>query len=171
MSEPTLYKSESYGPVRVTRQILHETAAKFAEEQFALKGHAPFMWLLGCQTGIVWIETDWEDEREKEASLHFMRETAHTLGADCYACIAEAWVSVVPRAEVEGGRLVQPRNRPKDQREDILFIASGNRTGETGHSRWLVTQRRRGPNFLGPRVDIEDEAFTGRFFNILGKQA
>ena len=104
MSAPVLFKSESYGPVRVTRQILHETAAKFAEEEFDRHGAAPFMWLLGCQNGIVWIATDWEDEREKAASLAFMRETAHTLGADCYACLAEAWVSIVPRAEVEGGR-------------------------------------------------------------------
>lgn len=168
MSAPALFRSDSLAPVVATRPMLHEMAAKFAEEQFAEQGHAPFMWLIGCGSRVVWVETDWEDDNEKDASLQFIRKLARHLGADCYAMMSEAWVSVVPRAEVESDKLVMPRNRPKEQREDILFVASSNTTGETGHSRWLVTQSRRGPNFLGPRADINNEAFTGRFFNILG---
>lgn len=164
MSAPALFRSDSLAPVRATREMLHELAAKFAEEQFALKGHAPFMWLLGCGPRIVWIETDWEDDDEKEASVRFIRKMAQLLGADCYAFITEAWVAVyktVPTPDQP-----RPGDLPKQLRDDILMVLSVDRN-ETKSSRWLVTERRHGPNFLGPRVEIEDMPTSGQMLSIL----
>ena len=162
--QPALFRSDSLAPVRATRAMLHEMAATFAEEQFALKGHAPFMWLLGIGPRVVWIETDWDDDGEKEASVAFIRKTAQVLGADCYAFITEAWVAVykdVPRRDQP-----RPGDLPKDQRDDILMVLSMDRS-EHKSSRWLVTERRHGPNFLGPRVEIEDMPASGQMLSIL----
>ena len=166
MSAPALFRSDSLAPVRATRPMLHEMAAKFAEEQFAEQGSAPFMWLLGCGSRIVWVETDWEDDNEKDASLQFIRKLARQLRADCYAMMAEAWVSVTPRAEFERGTRVPPSERPKAERDDILMVLSVDHN-ENKTSRWLVTERRHGLNFLGPRVDQEDMPATGQMLSIL----
>ena len=164
MSAPALFRSDSLAPVRATRAMLHEIAAQFAEEQFALQGHAPFMWLLGCGSRIVWVETDWEDDNEKEASVQFIRKLAQQLGADCYAFMSEAWVAVYKTAT----RRNEPRpgDLPKHLRDDILFVLSMDRS-EHKTSRWLVTERRHGLNFLGPRVELEDMPATGQMLSIL----
>lgn len=164
MSAPALFRSESLAPVRATREMLHEMAAQFAEEQFAKQGCAPFMWLLGCGSRIVWVETDWEDDDEKENSVRFIRTLAKQLEADCYAFMSEAWVAVYKTKEV--GRMPRPEHRPKSERDDILMVLSMDRS-EHKTSRWLVTQRRHGLNFLGPRVDQEDMPASGQMLSIL----
>jgi len=153
MSAPQLFTTDNLSPVRATRALLHEMAASFAENEFSLKGKAPFMWLIGSGPRIVWIETPWENENEKMAAVYFLRKTAYALKADCYAFISEAWLAVYK--EMPGPNYTPPGDLPKSERDDILYVLSVDRN-EQAHSRWLVTQPRRGMNFLGPRVDAED---------------
>ena len=165
MSQPAIHRFDHMAPVRATREMLHEMAATFAEEQFALKGHAPFMWLLGCGTHITWIETDWEDDDEKERSVAMIRKLAYRTRADCYAFISEAWVSVY-KGPVLPRDHPRPSEMPKHLRDDIMFVLSVDRD-EHKTSRWLVTERRNGPNFLGPRVEMEDMPASGQMLSIL----
>jgi len=165
MSAPELIRTESLAPLRVTRATLHEMAVTFATNQFERKGEAPCMWLLGLGSKVVWIETPWEDENEKDASVRFIRRFARGLGASCYAFISEAWVSVYDHLPGEGD--LMPADRPDAERDDILMIHSADRA-EQATTRFLVTIRRHGPNFLGPRVDLDDEgAMCGRMTSVL----
>ena len=159
MPAPRVFKFDHLAPLVVTRTLLHETAIRFAEEEFARKGEAPFMWLLGCGSRIVWVETPWENDNEKYASVRAIRRMIDGLQCDCYAHMSEAWVAtgaLLPKDE----DYVQPSQRPKDERDDVLFVASRDRKGESMFTRYLVTIRRHGLNFLGPRID-EDHGFAG----------
>ena len=58
---------------------------------------------------------------------------------------------------------------PKDKREEVLFVNSADRQGESGWTRFLITHRQSG-SFLGPRADEDMKAadWTGRMFNLFG---
>lgn len=167
MSAPQLFRSDSLAPVRATRSTVHEIAVAFALEEFERKGAGPCMWLLGIGPRIVWIETPWDDDDEKVASMHFIRKTAQVLGADCYAFISEAWVATYDHPPTDDDQM--PSELPKEKRDDILMIISSDHE-EQVCTRFLVTVRRHGPNFLGPRVD-ETDNFEGRMFDVLRARA
>ena len=168
MMIPAVVRTDQLAPLKATRAVLHEMAAEFAVEHFERHGYGPFVWLLGCGPRVVWIETNWTCEPEKEYAVHYVRKVAKAMHADCYAFISEAWVAVYKTAELDKADRPKPSQRPKAERDDIMIVISVDKAGDQANTRWLVTQRRHGPNFLGPRVDITDGPMTsGRMFGIL----
>lgn len=168
MSAPELIRTDNLAPLRVTRATLHEMAVTFATAEFERKGEAPFMWLLGLGSKVIWIETPWEDDNEKEASVRLIRRYAQGLGASCYVFVSEAWVSVYDHLPTDDDPM--PADRPKAERDDILMIYSADHA-EQATTRYLVTTRRHGPNFLGPRVDLDDEgAMCGQMTSVLREE-
>ena len=167
MMIPAVVRTDQLAPLKATRAVLHEMAAEFAVEHFERNGYGPFVWLLGCGPRVVWVETNWNNEEEKRHAVSYVRKVARVMHADCYAFVCEAWIAVYKTAQLKGD-YPSPRERPKPERDDVMMVISIDKGGGQGNTRWLVTQRRHGPNFLGPRVDVTDEPFaSGRMTNIL----
>ena len=111
----------------------------------------------------MWITTEWDADHEKRASVEIICLLLELLEAQAYCLMCEAWV-----ASTEGLNKQEAKARldftgqygvsalPPDQRDDVVFLNAQHRNGSSYNSRYLVTQRRHGPNLLGPRVDIDD---------------
>lgn len=152
---------------------LHEMAITFAEELFSRKGQVPFLWIIDLGHEILWMETPWEDDTEKEGSIKIITMIMREAKARAYVNMVEAWAATEtynphdPKKE-----FVPPSERPKDQRDDIMMVASFEKKSDVQLiTRYLVTVRKHGLNFLGPRDDINEKQgrFTGRMFNLLNK--
>ena len=152
---------------------LHEMAISFAEELFSRKGQVPFLWILDLGHEILWMETPWEDDSEKEACIKIMTIIMREAKVRAYVNMVEAWMATEkydpdkdPNAE-----FVPPSERPKDQRDDVMMISSfEKKSDEQLITRYLVTVRKNGKlNFLGPRNDWDQKEgqMTGRMFNLL----
>lgn len=168
MGVPSIYQITRAGSGTV--QDLHETAITFAENQFALKGQVPFLWLIDTGEDILWMETPWENESEKDASIKILRVVLRETNARAYAQMVEAWVATEtydPKNPKK--KFVPPSERAKDARDDVLMVTSYDADGKMLMTRYLVTVRNHGPNFLGPRVDIgsDEGLFEGRMFGLL----
>lgn len=165
----------------VTREELHEKAIAFTEEQFARKGSVPFMWALVQGSHVAWVETPWEDEREKVAATRTIHQMMFGLGATAYSFISEIWTcsfSIEQHGEKEFKRLNDFATKhgvcalPPNLRDDAVMITTFDRSPEYNFSQFLVTMRppNRGLNFLGPRVDKpegKDGQMSGRMWNLL----
>jgi hypothetical protein len=162
-----------------TMPVLHEMACAFAEEEFKLKGGVPFMWLMGAEDHVLWIETRWDSQVEKELMTRLIGATMQHFWITAYAFISEAWVTsshIYPEAEKE--KLTKRASRglehfPEQYRDDICMISSFNKDGDARMTQYKVTVRQPlGPNFLGPRIDLElDQHMEGRMWNLLRKGA
>ena len=156
MAPPRLLKSD--GLTRpISRADLHELAVVYATELFARKGSVPATWLIAGGNRVVWVETPWEGDDEKSMSVAAITVAMKTVGAHAYSSIVEAWIATVPEDRPELAE-VAPRHRDPKERDDILLVTTFDRKGAFNASRFLVTVRRHGPNFLGPR---DDETFGG----------
>jgi hypothetical protein len=175
--QPRLYKTANLAPVIADRKALHNVACAFGEEQFKLKGCAPFMWLVAVGSQVAWIETPWEDEREKIMATYAMRDILTVTGAQAYSQMVEAWVCAIDNRMPEAERKYWTdftekhgvRSLPPEMRDDVLIVLSFDCKGGVSTSRYLVNIRPRGPNYLGPRMD-EPESGTlewgGRMGNL-----
>lgn len=176
--KPHLFKFEDLAPVSMQRPDLHEHACRFAEQSFADKGSAPFMWIIAAGTRLVWVETPWENEGEKDFATYVVRRMLKGLGAHAYVFMSEAWVAQETKGDKywemrEAGLPVPlPGERPENERDDILMVTSFDRDGRCGLTRYLVTIKRHGGlNRLGLRVDVdpgEFNRFEGRMWDLLG---
>ncbi len=167
---PYVYKFDHTAPVRLVLPDLHEVGIRFAEERFARKGQAPFMWILAAGTHLAWVETPWEDDREKMASVELIKSMMRELGVHAYVFMSEVWIARY--AKEPDDDTPSPRERPESERDDALMITSFDRDGAWLITKYKVTDRKgRGLNFLGPRVDIDptDGKYKGRLFNLLSK--
>ncbi len=167
--KPRIFRFDHLAPVTPTCEQLHEMAVAFAIEEFARKGAAPFMWLIAAGTHIVWLETSWDDDREKRASVLFVRQTLRAIGAHTYTQISEAWTANLSEEEFKEHRAANRSvsDLPPDKRDDVLFVQSSSRDGRHLFTRFLVTVRSRGLNFLGPRIDeVWDRPPVGQMFNL-----
>lgn len=166
---PNVYKTE-YVP-GVTRSDLHEMAVAFAMKEFERKGEAPCMWIIAAGPNLMWIETPWRDDREKELFVRTLRGAMRELGARAYSFITEAWMAVYDINDPKPGEpgFLMPSESPKAKRDDVLMISTYDAAGEYDATRFLVTIRERGLNILGPRDDesFKDHKMEGRLFNLL----
>lgn len=172
---PQHLKTENYGPLKLQRAELHEIACRYGEEQFKQNGCCRMTWIFAVDTQVVWIEVRWEDFQEKLATEYVMRRVLQEFGAHAYAFISEVYIAATDRMpENDRAAMLAHANKhgigslPENVRDDALLINSWDDAGDGALTKYLVTVRRHGPNFLGPRVDeAEYHMSEGRFVNLL----
>ncbi|MER8619184.1 hypothetical protein NKG99_20495 [Mesorhizobium sp. M1409] len=173
-SRPILQRIENLDAVP-SRQDLHEKAAAHAEEVFARKGEAPILWLIAHGLTVWWIETPWQSQYEKDLFTRMMRSVMADYRAHAYAFVSEVVFASIRDEEPEKvAELLALAERdgvaslPARYRDDALVVSSFDRDGDCQLTRYLVTVRKRGPNFLGPRIDEETSGHPeGRLWNLL----
>lgn len=167
--QPRVFKQEHLPGI--TRADLHEMLVAYGMLEFDRRGAAPSMWIIKNGPHIYWIETPWENDREKEASTRLMRDLMRKMGAEAYSFMTEAWVAVETgsRDELMKRAITPPSQRPKNERDDVLLIHTFDKEGASHATRFLVTIRDNGRNYLGPRDDITDMEMvpSGRMWNLL----
>jgi len=167
--QPRVFKQEHLPGI--TRADLHEMMVAYGMLEFERRYAAPCMWILKNGPHVYWIETRWENEGEKVASTEILRNLMQKMGADAYSFMTEAWVAV--ETATPDGKLpadvVMPSRRPKNERDDVLMIHTFDADGGFDATRFLVTIRDNGRNYLGPRDDITDRDMvpSGRMWNLL----
>lgn len=174
---PNILKSEVMPTVDPA--ALHSMACEYVEEIFSRKGECPPTWIIagGAAVGnrVLWIETPWENDRHKVATVKAIRDLLKILQARCYSQISEAWIyasDAIPEPEREHWNNVAHtmglQNVPDKYRDDVAQVFSFSR--EIHYlTHYKVTIRRHGPNFLGPRIDdmCNGSTFEGRMWNLL----
>lgn len=167
---PRLVKSEFVGDL--TLEQLHEKMVAHGEHCFSMKGEAPFLWMIWDGSHLLWIETPWEDDREKAISVEFIKRLMRVANARMYSFMTEAWIKRFSKEEAKDyDRSKDPRSVSEmPGREDILTIYSHSVDGGYIGTRYKVTIRRPiGPNFLGPRDDETMRHYAqaeGRVFDL-----
>jgi hypothetical protein len=158
----------------LTPAAMHELACEYAEEMFARRGACPFMWIILSGDHWAWIETPWEDDREKRLHTYLIAELLQEFDAHAYTFISEAWVAVSPPGP--DGKMpenvVPPSERPKNERDDVLFVLTQERDKPSVMSRYLVTMRPPGLglNYLGPRQDEGHNMDGGMLVDLFHKR-
>jgi len=173
MAKPRLHHVDTVGAF-LSREALHERMVAFAEAEFDRRGQCPFIWAIYDGERIVWIETPWANEAEKYASVRLVRTFIRENGARAYSQAVEAWVSmynVKKDGKPEDDGFVMPSQRPENERDDVLLISTYHRRGAWQATRYKVTVRKQGYNFLGPRDDQtfapgEGVELQGLMFNL-----
>jgi hypothetical protein len=171
--QPRVFKQEFLPGL--TRADLHEMMVAYGMLEFERRGAAPFMWIIKNGPHVYWIETPWENDAEKHVSTTLMRRLMQKMEAEAYSFMSEAWAAVETRktdSEPDPSDFTPPSQRPKNERDDILMIYSFDKDGGFNATRFLVTIRDNGRNFLGPR---DDNSFTGaipsgNMWNLLAKE-
>jgi hypothetical protein len=178
MELPRVVKSENFAPAMLQREALHELAVRYAEEQFARYGGCQSTWLIAAGMRVVWVETPLEDKDWLAARMRFV---LGTIDAHAYSFITEAYVTSTLGMEDKelAKKILKQANKhgvrslPEHLRDDVLMITSFDRDGGVSDSHWLVTVRRHGLNFLGPRVDRDPSEYDqtiGRLWNLLAPE-
>jgi hypothetical protein len=145
---PNILKFETHRDLTLER--LHELAVDHATKTFytGVEQVEP-IWVVYENPHLVWLETAWENQRQKEGVVDIMRDALRRKNMHAYSFISEAYVSVSKADEP----IRPPSLRPRDQRDEVLMVWSFGRAGGVLTSRFLVTPRRTGPRILGPRDD------------------
>jgi len=118
-----------------TLTALHEHAVSLAEKSFADHGSAPFLWLIRIESGVLAINTPWENVREKDQAVATIRQILRIFDATMYAFIAEAWITVVTDPDKYDAK-VPPSRQP--DREDVLMVQSFDRNDNHLYTRFGV---------------------------------
>jgi hypothetical protein len=166
--QPRVFKQEHLPGI--TRADLHEMNVAYGMLEFDRRGAAPFMWIIKTGPNVRWIETPWENDYEKQASTNIMRDLMQETNAEAYSFMTEAWVAVETGSRDEVmKKAIPPSRRPKNERDDVLMIHTFDTDGAFNATRFLVTIRDNGRNYLGPRDDITDMEMvpSGRLWNLL----
>jgi len=162
--QPRVFKQEHLPGV--TRADLHEIMVAYGVLEFERRGAAPIMWILKSGPHVYWIETPWGDEIEKEASIRIIHNLVQKMGADCYSFMSEAWISVYQGTLEDLEKATPPSEMPASARDDVLMIGTLDKAGGSQTTQFLVTIRDNGRNYLGPRVDDDTKAASGRMWNL-----
>ncbi|NEI52698.1 hypothetical protein GR217_34330 [Rhizobium leguminosarum] len=167
--QPRVFKQEHLPGL--TRADLHEMMVAYGMLEFERRGAAPFMWIIKNGPHVYWIETPWQNDAEKEASTDILRNLMQKMNAEAYSFMTEAWVAV-ETATPDGkfpADVVPPSRRLKNERDDVLIIHTFDADGGFDSTRFLVTIRDNGRNYLGPRVDEGALGMvpSGRMWNLL----
>lgn len=169
--QPRVFKQEFLPGL--TRADIHEMMVAYGMLEFERRGAAPFMWILKNGPHIYWIETPWENDAEKQVTTSVMHKLMHAMKADMYSFMTEAWAAVETReAATDEFDFTPPSQRPKNERDDVLMIYTFDKDSGFNATRFLVTIRDNGRNYLGPR---DDDSFTGavpsgNLWNLLVKE-
>lgn len=165
--QPRVFKQEHLPGL--TRADLHEMMVAYGMLEFERRGEAPFMWIIKNGPHIYWIETPWQNDVEKEASTHILRNLMQKMNAEAYSFMTEAWVAVYTGTLEEAQAARPPSDLPKNERDDVLLISTFDKGGGFDSTRFLVTIRDNGRNYLGPRVDEGAVGMvpSGRMWNLL----
>ena len=134
---------------------LHEFSVNWAIEYWQQKRHINPIAILKFVSTLQFLELEFGNEFEKAMTFGLMRAfVSETPMINLYSFITEAWASSQSADEP----LVSPRYAKV--KDDILFITSHQRGGESLATRFLVGKRT-----LGPRVDMEAGKHTGAAWN------
>lgn len=141
-----------------TTEEMHEAACAHGEDQFARYGECMPTWVLNVGNRLIWFETAWRSSDEKYDITSRIALLLQMLGGESYTLISEAYVAAMERDD--DGKMISPMpaDRPKHERDEILMLATIAKSGQHLFTRYLISARRTGPNFLGPRAD---EDYTG----------
>lgn len=159
---------------KATPAELHEIACNYCEERFARYGELPPTWIISTGKQLAWIETKWESDDEKYVTTKFIAEMLRKLDIQAYTLMVEVWIAVEHAKnghKIDPSKIVQPSQRPKNERDDALLIITQPKGSKELHTRYLVTQRPPGLglNYLGPRVDEDIPMASGIMVNLFGK--
>jgi hypothetical protein len=131
---------------------LHKKAVDHGETMFKRHGMCLPTWLMWEGNAVTYIETPWGNQDEKEATIMLMRDAINNRHqVDGYSMLVEAWVA---KQDKDDPDTRAPSSRPKSERDDVLMAWTFPCNGKPIATRWLVTVRKNGPNFLGPRDDF-----------------
>jgi hypothetical protein len=171
--QPRVFKQEFLPGL--ARADLHEMMVAYGMLEFDRRGAAPFMWIIKNGPHVYWIETPWENDAEKHASTSLMRLLMQKMEAEAYSFMTEAWVAVETREAVTDEfptDFTPPSERPKNERDDVLMIYTCDKDGGFNATRFLVTVRDNGRNYLGPRDDdsLTGATPSGNMWNLLAKE-
>lgn len=180
---PRVYRTVNLAPLTAGREILHDMACVFAEEQFRLKGQAPHMWLIAVGPHVIWLETNYANDFEKSLATSVVRDFIQMTEAQAYSSLAEVWTAALTpdkmsKAEIdhwsEFSATHGVRNLPPHLRDDALMVLSFDRAGKASSSHYIVQLRHgKGPDYLGPRIDDADSEatkWTGRMGNMFAEE-
>ncbi|WP_042776348.1 hypothetical protein [Sinorhizobium fredii] len=166
--KPRLYQVDE-GKGGIARSELHEKAVGFVEERYPRTGEVPFLWIIDDGHSLLWIETPWEDDREKIASYKFVALALEASRARAYTSIAEVWIAG-QKAAPDGSypeEALPPCERPESERDDAILIVTYERTGPFGMTRFICKPQSK---LLGVRVDESSDddrmRWGGQMFNL-----
>jgi len=170
MELPHAFRTDRLGPLTIPLHGLHAMALSHGEEQFARKGKCPPTFLLAVGFDVIWVEESWESSDERGFKFQLMREVIRVLNVRAYSFISEVYIAAASKADWErDGPPTDLYKLPKNKRDESLWIDSWSRQGEHFTSNYLITPRRTGLAFLGPRVDEvykDYDEFIGRAVNL-----
>ncbi|MEJ6847498.1 hypothetical protein V3589_14920 [Sinorhizobium fredii] len=156
----------------ISRAELHEKAVAFVEERYPRTGDVPFLWIIDDGEALVWLETPWENDREKIVSYNLIALTIELAKARSYASITEVWVaSDKPDADGEFPKdYVRPGDRPENERDDAVLINTFSRDGSFDMTTFICKQQSK---LLGARVDRmghpDEGQWRGEMFDLFGR--
>jgi hypothetical protein len=172
MKAPALRKMDRLGPLTIPLHGLHAMALSFGEDQFKRFGKCPPMFVLAFGTNIAWLEPEWSTVREKAHVFRFMRDFIADMDVRAYTFMSEVWAAARPIGEKRSDWPDSLEDLPASERDEKLMVDTWDREGNNFVSWYLITPRKRGLAFLGPRVDGTDEGSTrtGRGFNLFAPE-
>lgn len=156
----------------LTTQEMHDLACAYGEEQFSRYGECKPTWLINLGQRTIWVETLWRTDAEKYDITDRLSYMMQALGAQAYTLAVEAWVAVDVKQD-DGKppkKFVMPSERPENERDDILMVITQPKFGPQLMTRYLVTIRKTGLNFLGPRADETYEKGGGDMTDLLHRK-
>lgn len=158
------------------RLFLHELVVGTMEKLFKEQGQIEPTWVFSYGSKLIWVKTPWDNNSEKDAAIQILLMLIKDLNSSCYSFVSEAWMANLSNekdradylslAEKEGVQAL-----PEHLRDDVLMIHSYDRNRGFSNTRFKVTIRRKGLNFLGPRIDedLTGSSFSGRMASLFDK--
>jgi hypothetical protein len=171
MQIPALKKVDKLGPLLIPLHGLHAMALSYGENQFKQTGECKPMFVLAVGTDVLWLEEGWRSSDERGFKLRRMREIISAVDARAYTFISEVYVTTARSGdEMDRKSARSLAYLSKEERDEMLWVDSWHRDGTHFVSQYLITPRRSGLNFLGPRQDVSfdepGDKFVGRAANL-----
>ncbi len=170
MRPPNVIRHDRLGPLTIPLHGLHSMALSYGEDQFKRKGCCPPTFLLAVGTDVVWVEERWESSDERGFHFYMMRQVLEVLSARAYSFISEVYVAKASsEEEMQEKARMELWRLPKEERDEMLWVDTWSREGQHYASNYLITPRKHGLAFLGPRIDEaykDHDEFTGRAVNL-----
>lgn len=171
-----IHKLQDLSPIVPDRKFVHELVINTVEGIFKEQGRIEPVWVISVGSELLWLKTPWESLNEKIITLKIINGFLEELKSPLYSFVSEAYAANLSNVDEEEGKellkIVEEGGvaaLPEDLRDDILLVHSYDRKGGSNHTRYKVTIRRKGLNFLGPRIDEDDDQYKGRMSNLFYK--
>jgi hypothetical protein len=169
---PRQLKIDHLGPLTIPVHGLHAMALRYGEEQFSRYGKCDGTFLIAIKTDVLWLEGRWTTSAERMLSYRLIAEFLKASEAHAYSYLSEAYVAQYKAADLDDDDQpdVLPADLPPSERDEVLWVSSFDCAGAGFTSRYLITHRRRGPAFLGPRVDEDADGMSGPALNLFEQE-